>query len=73
MDRQNIANLRHAAPSPEAEAKIMSMGELLPASSGYDHVPDPYYEGSEGFELVLDLLEEGCRRLYGIINDDTFA
>ena len=29
-----------------------------------DHVPDPYYEGHEGFELVLDMLEEGCRELY---------
>ncbi|KAA2645846.1 low molecular weight phosphotyrosine protein phosphatase, partial [Alistipes onderdonkii] len=25
-----------------------------------DHVPDPYYEGAEGFELVLDMLEDGC-------------
>ena len=24
------------------------------------YVPDPYYEGHEGFELVLDLLEDGC-------------
>lgn len=71
MDSQNIANLRRAAPTPEAEAKIMSMGELLPASGGYDHVPDPYYEGSEGFELVLDLLQEGCRRLYDIVSGDT--
>jgi protein-tyrosine phosphatase len=23
-------------------------------------VPDPYYGGSEGFELVLDLLEDAC-------------
>jgi protein-tyrosine phosphatase len=29
----------------------------------YDHVPDPYYEGRDGFELVLDMLEEGCERL----------
>lgn len=68
MDSQNIANLRYAAPSPEAEAKIMSMGELLPATSGYDYVPDPYYEGSEGFELVLDLLQDGCQKLYDIVS-----
>jgi protein-tyrosine phosphatase len=23
-------------------------------------VPDPYYGGPEGFEKVLDLLEDGC-------------
>ena len=28
-----------------------------------DYVPDPYYGGAEGFEHVLDLLEDGCRNL----------
>ena len=27
------------------------------------YVPDPYYEGHEGFELVLDLLEDACEGL----------
>ena len=28
-----------------------------------DYVPDPYYGGAEGFEHVIDLLEDGCRNL----------
>ena len=28
-----------------------------------DHVPDPYYGGAEGFEYVLDLLEDACAGL----------
>lgn len=28
-----------------------------------DAVPDPYYGGDAGFELVLDLLEDACRGL----------
>ena len=28
-----------------------------------DHVPDPYYGGEEGFEYVLDLLEDACAGL----------
>ena len=28
-----------------------------------DHVPDPYYGGAAGFDLVLDLLEDGCQGL----------
>ena len=28
-----------------------------------DHVPDPYYGGSEGFEYVLDILEDACAGL----------
>lgn len=30
----------------------------------YDHVPDPYYGGSKGFELVLDLLDDACDGLF---------
>lgn len=29
----------------------------------HDHVPDPYYSGADGFELVLDLLEDACEGL----------
>ena len=29
----------------------------------HDHIPDPYYSGAEGFELVLDLLEDACSGL----------
>lgn len=34
----------------------------------YDHVPDPYYSGAEGFELVLDLLEDACAELLEFMN-----
>ena len=64
MDASNISNLRRIAPSPEAEAKIHAMAEYFSPSARYDYVPDPYYEGAEGFELVLDLLDDGCRNLY---------
>ena len=63
MDASNIANLRHLAPTVEAERKIHSMAEYFSTPRRIDHVPDPYYEGSEGFELVLDLLEDGCANL----------
>lgn len=26
----------------------------------YTIIPDPYYSGADGFELVLDLLEDSC-------------
>lgn len=64
MDDSNIANLRNIAPSPEAERKILPMAAFFSPSARYGYVPDPYYEGAEGFELVLDLLEDACRRLY---------
>ena len=67
MDASNISNLRRIAPSPQAEAKIVPMSAFFAPSERYDHVPDPYYEGSEGFELVLDLLQDGCRRLFDTV------
>ena len=36
----------------------------------YDEVPDPYYGGSSGFELVLDLLEDSCEGLLQIIESN---
>lgn len=66
MDSANERDLHYMAPSPEAEKKIVPMSAFFPRTSRYDYVPDPYYEGSEGFELVLDLLEEGCENLYNI-------
>lgn len=28
-----------------------------------DYVPDPYYGGAQGFENVLDILEDACKGL----------
>lgn len=68
MDASNERNLRAIAPSPEAEEKIIPMAAFVRTlASRYDYIPDPYYEGAEGFELVLDLLEDACRNLYDSI------
>ncbi|MCM1076104.1 MAG: low molecular weight phosphotyrosine protein phosphatase [Bacteroides sp.] len=67
MDAANATDLRHAAPTIETARKIIPMAAFFPEGCRYDYVPDPYYEGSEGFELVLDLLEDGCRNLYDCV------
>ncbi len=64
MDDSNEFDLREMAPTVGAEAKIVPMMSFVDMATRYDHVPDPYYEGAEGFELVLDLLENGCANLY---------
>lgn len=68
MDASNESNLRDLAPTVEAEAKIVPMMRFVTCATRYDYVPDPYYEGAEGFELVLDLLEDGCDNLYTIFS-----
>lgn len=64
MDHSNRDRLMAIAPSPEAEKKIVPMATFLTTPPIYDHIPDPYYEGASGFELVLDLLTEGCNVLF---------
>ena len=69
MDAQNLRNLHNMAPSPQAEDKIMAMADFFSIATRYDYVPDPYYEGAEGFELVLDLLQDACANLYNALTD----
>ncbi len=65
MDSGNISDLRELAPTPEALKKIQPMNRWMGGVvTNYDYIPDPYYEGAEGFELVLDLLQDACERLY---------
>ena len=61
MDDMNYENVHRLAPSRRAAEKIFRMREFFRRHPRWDHVPDPYYEGAEGFELVLDMLEDGCR------------
>ncbi len=63
MDESNIANLKRMASTVEEERKIMPMSAFFTMTSRYDYVPDPYYEGAEGFELVLDLLVDATVNL----------
>ena len=63
MDHSNISNLNRLAPTPELEQKILEMADFFEPHTVCDHVPDPYYDGAEGFELVLDLLTDATRNL----------
>lgn len=63
MDAANVDDLCHLAATIEQEKKVVMMGDYIRQYPHYDYVPDPYYEGSEGFELVLDLLEDACDNL----------
>lgn len=63
MDDSNFHQLKRLAPSPEDENKVVRMIDYVKGYPQYHSVPDPYYEGADGFELVLDLLEDGCRNL----------
>ena len=60
MDRGHLRILRSIAPA-DARAKLGLFLEPSARWKGED-VPDPYYGGPEGFEEVLDMVEEAAER-----------
>lgn len=63
MDKQNFSNVKSLATSQEEKEKIKMMTQFSRQYAQHDDVPDPYYGGVTGFELVLDLLEDACEGL----------
>ena len=69
MDDRNYSDLKFMAPDIESEKKIKRMVSYS-INRTYDYVPDPYYSGADGFELVLDLLEDACEGLIQSVEKD---
>jgi protein-tyrosine phosphatase len=69
MDRANHAVLAHVA-QPSSGHKLRMMMSYARRFEETD-VPDPYYGGEEGFERVLDLLEDAARGLLETIREKT--
>jgi len=63
MDEQNFAGLTAKAHTPEENQKIYRMIDFSQKFQP-THIPDPYYGGDQGFEQVIDLLEDACEGLY---------
>lgn len=66
MDEENYQDVMRKVPSHTFSnklAKVVRMKDFFNDFKGYDHVPDPYYGGSEGFELALDMIEDGCKEM----------
>ena len=61
MDREHLAMLARLAP-PSTGQKLRLMLEFA-RRPRHDEVPDPYYGGPDGFELVLDLIEDAAEGL----------
>lgn len=62
MDDTNLAALERRAPDVSSLKKIVRLTDYCRRCVA-DHVPDPYYGGSSGFENVLDILEDACEGL----------
>ncbi len=59
MDSDNEHYVRQLDRSEEYQERIKLMTDYC-SEFDYNHVPDPYYGGEDGFKLVMDLLEDAC-------------
>lgn len=69
MDDSNYDDILAQSPTAEDDKKVYRMSDFL-QNHTIDHIPDPYYCGEEGFELVLDLLEDACSCLFQKLKND---
>lgn len=68
MDEDNQANLLALCP-PEYRHKVRLFLSFSERWAGHA-VPDPYYGGAEGFDQVLDMVEEAGRGLLDTIRTE---
>ncbi len=62
MDTSNYADVIKLDVHSKYAHKIKPVTQFCRIHSLND-VPDPYYSGSDGFELVLDILEDACEQI----------
>ena len=62
MDADNLAAVRRLERQAPGKARISPLIDHCRRLRSPE-VPDPYYGGEDGFERVLDLLEDACAGL----------
>jgi protein-tyrosine phosphatase len=65
MDRSHLRLLKAMAP-PGSKARIGLFLDVSTSWKGED-VPDPYYGGPDGFERVLDMVEEAAQAWLDVV------
>lgn len=69
MDDEIFNEINSLDKKKKNKNKILRMASFS-SNPDVTEVPDPYYSGSEGFELVLDILEDSVNGLVKKIVDD---
>lgn len=62
MDDSNLSNLRRQDRDGRYAPKIVKMTDYC-TQHRVNEVPDPYYGGAQGFETVLDIIEDAAQGL----------
>ena len=69
MDDENYANILKLAKTEEDRAKVSKFTDFC-HNHNHTEVPDPYYGGEEGFQLVADLIEDGSAGLLDYVKGE---
>jgi protein-tyrosine phosphatase len=69
MDETNETDLHRMSRNAADSEKIFRMTDFS-TSQKYSEIPDPYYGGNAGFELVLDLLEDACENFLEFVKKE---
>ena len=72
MDNDNLSDMRRLDRHRQYQEKLTTMCSFCTVSDAKE-VPDPYYGGPEGFNHVIDILEDACSGLLAKIKDDLAA
>ena len=69
MDDYNYTDLIQLDRKKLYTNKLFKMADFI-SDKDISEVPDPYYGGAEGFEFVIDILEDGTKNLLTKIKKD---
>lgn len=67
MDDSNFRDMNRLAPDVESARKVERITRHCTKHT-INHVPDPYYEGARGFEIVLDILDDACDNILRMVS-----
>jgi protein-tyrosine phosphatase len=70
MDDRNYYDTLELDALGEFHSKVHRITAFCTKHKNADHVPDPYYGGADGFNGVLDLLEDACSGLLEFLNSN---
>lgn len=63
MDHSNLDTLKSLRPEAETRDKLFLFRSFDPDNKGDLEVPDPYYGGEKGFELVYQMVKRTCPKI----------
>ncbi len=69
MDRDNLHDLQRIREASAGRASLHLLREFDPVGTGED-VPDPYYDGADGFESMYHMVRRSCEALLEKLRPD---